>query len=419
MGTAHHQDVLQLKAPTMELNRFILLPRTGYRLSGATPQHTIFSDTGHFIIRRPNASAKDQLRVVGKIADDGPRLIECSPEAELLLRQEYGAAVRLVPVIRYQLPNPVARIRRDAGSDGTPGSASRRTGKPWRLTVRDAVTGKPIMGAHVVAFTSYRWKEGDAKTTGADGSVRLYLNGASKLDRLYVYPPATGYWGGYKVSVPLEEGMECALTPLDLIWSSTSLHKFGGDLPDDAGRNVRVGIIDTGLSRSHPGLVVAGGRNLVFDETENDNHASDDWDDLEGHGSHVGGIVAARQTATSAVMGVAPGVELRAYRVFPRNGEGATNFDIMKAIEVARRDGCHIINLSLGGPTLDEAVRGALADAQDEGVLSVCAAGNDGRQPVAFPAANEYAMAVSAIGDRDCFPICFWRGSRTSDRRSR
>jgi subtilisin len=193
------------------------------------------------------------------------------------------------------------------------------------------------------------------------------------------------------------------LQRLDPSWDGLALARFRNGLPTHAGAGVRVGIIDTGIVASHPALPNVRGRNLVFDETIADPSASEDWMDLEGHGSHVAGIVGARETSASTLKGVAPGVELRAYRVFPRTGEGASNFDIMKAIEIAQRDQCDIINLSLGGP-FDEAVRGALSEAQNAGILAVCAAGNDHRGPVAFPAANEGVTAVSAIGYRGTFP---------------
>ncbi|TIU03552.1 MAG: peptidase S8/S53 subtilisin kexin sedolisin, partial [Mesorhizobium sp.] len=102
--------------------------------------------------------------------------------------------------------------------------------------------------------------------------------------------------------------------------------------------------------------------------------------------------------------GVAPGVTLRSYRVFPHKGGGATNYDIMNAIDRAVQDGCHVVNLSLGGGAEDEAVRAAIGSALDNGVLVVAAAGNDGRKPVSYPAALPFCVAVSAAGWTGSFP---------------
>ena len=100
----------------------------------------------------------------------------------------------------------------------------------------------------------------------------------------------------------------------------------------------------------------------------------------------------------------APGVAIRSYRVFPDTGEGATNYDIMGAIDRAVEDGCHILNLSLGGGDADEATRAAIGHAAESGVLVIAAAGNDGRKAVSYPAAFPTAVAVSAMGRRGTFP---------------
>ena len=68
---------------------------------------------------------------------------------------------------------------------------------------------------------------------------------------------------------------------------------------------------------------------------------------------------------------------LRSYRVFRHTGGGATNYDIMNAIDRAVQDGCDIINLSLGGASEDEAVRTAIGRALDNRVLVIAAVGND------------------------------------------
>jgi subtilisin len=158
----------------------------------------------------------------------------------------------------------------------------------------------------------------------------------------------------------------------------------------------------------HPALPnVTGGANMVFDEIRDNADASGEWGPAaaEGeHGTHVAGIVGARPTAALNLRGVAPGVELRSYRVFPNAGGGAQNFDILSAINRAVQDGCHVVNLSLGGGSEDEAVRVAIGAALDAGTLVVAAAGNDYRKAVSFPAALESCVAVSAMGTAGTFP---------------
>jgi subtilisin len=102
--------------------------------------------------------------------------------------------------------------------------------------------------------------------------------------------------------------------------------------------------------------------------------------------------------------GVAPGVNLRSYRVFPDTGGGASNFDIAKAIDAATRDGCNLINLSLGGEAADDLTEAVIDRAIDAGVVVVAAAGNEGRHPVDYPAAFTECVGISAMGRRRSFP---------------
>ena len=131
-----------------------------------------------------------------------------------------------------------------------------------------------------------------------------------------------------------------------------------GMLPTEAGSGVTVAVVDSGIAPKHPALNVTGGLNMVFDETGGNPVAEDDWGPArtEGaHGTHVAGILGGHPT--QGWRGVAPGVSVRSYRVIPHTGGGATNYDITKAIDRAGHDGCHIINLSLGGSLPDPAVR--------------------------------------------------------------
>jgi subtilisin len=162
---------------------------------------------------------------------------------------------------------------------------------------------------------------------------------------------------------------------------------------------VRIGLVDTGVATDHPDLVVASGRNCVTGE---------DPDELgpngNEHGTHVAGIVAARGHRPAGRRGVSPGVELLSYRVFGRGRAEATNFAVAKALDAATRDGCDLINLSLGGGDADPVVRAAIEEAQEAGVVVVAAAGNDGRAPVTFPADLADVLAVSALGRTGTFP---------------
>jgi len=106
-----------------------------------------------------------------------------------------------------------------------------------------------------------------------------------------------------------------------------------------------VGIIDTGIDPDHRDLVMnllPGSKNFVPgpDGTVDIN----DIQDMRGHGTHVAGSIA----ANGAMLGVAPDIGFRAYKVFGQE-KGAKSAWILSAMIAAADDGVDVINMSLGG----------------------------------------------------------------------
>ena len=57
-----------------------------------------------------------------------------------------------------------------------------------------------------------------------------------------------------------------------------------------------------------------------------------------------------------------------------------------------------MINLSLGSSVGSEIEHDAIVDALERGTLCVCAAANDGIEPIDFPARFDETIGISAIG---------------------
>ena len=154
-------------------------------------------------------------------------------------------------------------------------------------------------------------------------------------------------------------------------------------------RAVTVGVIDTGIALTHPDLApnvwtnpgeVAGNGK----DDDGDGYVDDvrGWDfvdgdadpnDLNGHGTHVAGTIAANGDDAIGVAGVAWQAGLVPLRVLDASGDGRTS-NIIKAYAYAQQKGVRIVNLSLGGPDFDQAEYDAMRAAKD--VLFVVAAGN-------------------------------------------
>ena len=165
-----------------------------------------------------------------------------------------------------------------------------------------------------------------------------------------------------------------------------------------AGTFATAWVIDTGIDLDHPDLRVDVTRSRNFVERE------ESPEDLNGHGTHVAGTIAALDN-TIGVIGVAPGASVVAVRVLNRRGSGTTSGVIAGVDYVAQygRAG-DVANMSLGGgvsQALDQAVVGASSG----GVRFALAAGNESdnannHSPARANGPNIFTVSAFAVGDR-------------------
>lgn len=117
--------------------------------------------------------------------------------------------------------------------------------------------------------------------------------------------------------------------------------------------------------------------------------------DENGHGTHVAGIIAAKNDGLG-VTGVAPSVKILPLRVLDANGSGYLS-DVAAAIDYAVIQNAKVINMSLGGTADFSLIREAVTRAAAAGVIVIAAAGNDGATAApSYPAAYPEVIAVAA-----------------------
>jgi major intracellular serine protease len=146
----------------------------------------------------------------------------------------------------------------------------------------------------------------------------------------------------------------------------------------EKGKGIVVCILDTGIDKEHPDLKpnIIGGRNFTNEG------GVDNWDDGNGHGTHVAGTIAGVENGTG-VVGMAPEASLLIGRVLGSDGSGGYDW-ITKGIKWAtdwrgnNGEKVRIISMSLGGSYNDPKMQKAILDAVAQGILVVCAAGNEG-----------------------------------------
>ncbi|WP_339251861.1 S8 family serine peptidase [Sporosarcina sp. FSL W8-0480] len=160
------------------------------------------------------------------------------------------------------------------------------------------------------------------------------------------------------------------------------------------GKGVKVAVLDSGIDVNHRDLNVKGG----YCSMNNDCPFDVPYDDDNGHGTHVAGIIAALANQTG-IVGIAPEVELYSIKALNGFGVGSTN-SLIDGIDWAIKQKIDILNLSITTEKDDPALETALKKAYDQGMLIVGSGGNNGGEKtgtVMYPAKYDSVIAVAAV----------------------
>ncbi len=193
--------------------------------------------------------------------------------------------------------------------------------------------------------------------------------------------------------------------------------------------SIKVGVIDAGILDTHPFIASCRADNPVVHRGPYFSGMPFGIPIVNDHGTHVAGTIggclmtdepnlgggqlmpyASSADSLEYLSGVAPGVTLYDYNVFPGMGVGyyqkqgsAFSQDIMQAVEDSVRDGMDVISLSLGGGVqgphdlLAEAINGAV----DAGMIAVVAAGNAGPNLMTVESPGTAANAITVAASSD------------------
>jgi len=200
--------------------------------------------------------------------------------------------------------------------------------------------------------------------------------------------------------------------------------------PDRTGNvDVDVAILDTGIFAGHEDLegLVVGGKHFYSITTgppsRRGQFQDDNYDDDNGHGTHVAGIVAAideypghwDSTVGWGYVGVAPGARLWAVKVLDSTGSGYVS-DLVAGVDwVVEQGDIEVVNMSLTAGGYSAALRTAIRNGVNQGVVFVAAAGNEyqdvygadgsfGNSDDIFPASFPEVATISALCDTDGQP---------------
>jgi hypothetical protein len=219
------------------------------------------------------------------------------------------------------------------------------------------------------------WKYGIEILGEQDGSMRILARDRARLAAMLRSVPGVEIEANVRVLIPvLDEPNDALAAPLRGYrgFSDQAPAWLGVPQPQAWwGRGVTVAILDTGVSgvpvTRRIDLVSSGG---VVGE----------------HGAFVAGIVA----------NMLPGAALMDVQVMSADGVGDT-FTVAQGIRAAVDAGAGVINMSLGTRGDSRMLAEAVRYAQQNGVLVVASAGNEGVSRVSYPAAYDGVLSVAAV----------------------
>jgi subtilisin family serine protease len=179
----------------------------------------------------------------------------------------------------------------------------------------------------------------------------------------------------------------------DHIYSSSGTAAPAGPAPAVPGKahdaaRVRVGLLDTGVERSHASLANAAIEQRAF---------APGGVKVDAHGTAVASLLVGRD---GRFVGAAPGAHLFAGDVYGPGPTGGSADAIARGLAWMASNGVGVINVSLVGPpnqVLEAAVKAVTA----RGELVVAPVGNDGpAAPPLYPASYGGVVAVTAVDAR-------------------
>lgn len=163
-----------------------------------------------------------------------------------------------------------------------------------------------------------------------------------------------------------------------------------------------VAVVDTGIDPNHPDLKdnlwhKLGTSEYGYDFVLNKKNPID----INGHGTHVSGIIGASLRANKGIAGVAPDISIMPIRYYSDTLSGTQILDnIVKSIDYAVENGANIINISSEGTGFNIAEYRAIERAAQKGILVVTAAGNksesnDQAATASYPASYDLPNIIS------------------------
>ncbi len=189
------------------------------------------------------------------------------------------------------------------------------------------------------------------------------------------------------------------------------------------GQEVVVAVIDSGVDMNHPDLAASfyrGGNGAIvganFVGKGARNPPDGNWNDSNGHGTHVAGLIGASANNSQGGVGVASCSNVKIMPVRVMGNDGAGNMvEVERGVQWAIAQGADVINLSLGGTVYlgqktSSHPSALYSEAAARGILVFAASGNESTRlgsatdfgyVYSYPASFDGVISVAATDGAD------------------
>lgn len=281
---------------------------------------------------------------------------------------------------------PLQYLAANAGLRASSALFSNRTRRIAGVSVANATALSSVADSPHEELQGYTVVDADAKKIN-----KRLLDKLSRSRAIEFSEPMPARW------LAAKQGVAGADPSLNLQWGLRAIGWFNAKRPTPArSKKVTVAVLDTGVDQTHKDLSEAI---AAYDHKDNGRS------DLLGHGTHVAGIIAATANNSIGIAGVSS-CRLSAWKIFDDeptpDGEFYVNGELyLRALGLLPDEGCHVVNLSIGGTQQSQAEAALFRRLRDRKIVSVAAMGNEYEygNPIEFPAAYEGVIAVGAIGE--------------------
>ena len=159
-------------------------------------------------------------------------------------------------------------------------------------------------------------------------------------------------------------------------------------------KNIIIAIVDTGIDQNHPEF-----QGHIHPNSYNFYHGNTNITDYNSHGTHVAGILSAESNNSIGIAGIANVTLLieKAFHIEDTTGETILANSIIHATD----NGAKIISNSWASENYSAVIHNAIKYANDRGVITVFAAGNNNTDQLFYPAALPETIAVGATDSSD------------------